>query len=311
MPRFWVGTGSLVGGSVREGPADTIRRAWDLGVRAFDTAPLYGAGRSERALASGLAGAPRDAFVLSTKVGRLVRAVEAPARPGADPPAKTYFDFSDQGTRRSLEESLERLGLERLDVAFIHDPDDHHEQALAETYPALVELRERGLIGAIGVGMNRSEPLARFVREAPFDCLLVAGRYTLLDQTALDDLLPAAEELGVPILAGGIFNSGVLADPRLGSTFDYALATDAVLTRSRDLDAVCAGFGVPLRAAGLRFPLGHPAVTSVVAGPGSPAEVDDLVRLWAAEIPDELWAGLRERGLLRADAPTPPGTAPA
>jgi D-threo-aldose 1-dehydrogenase len=243
---------------------------------------------------------------LSTKVGRLVRPVGAPARAGVDPPAETYFDFSAPGTVRSLEESLERLGLERVDVAFIHDPDDHHEQALAETYPALVEFRERSLVGAIGVGMNRSEPLARFARQAAFDCLLVAGRYTLLDQSALDDLLPVAEGLGVSILAGGAFNSGVLANPRRGATFDYAPAPAGVVARAGELARVCDGFGVPMRAAALRFPLGHPAVTSVVAGPGSAKEVDDLVDLWTTEIPDELWAALRERGFLREDAPAPP-----
>jgi D-threo-aldose 1-dehydrogenase len=215
------------------------------------------------------------------------------------------FDFSRAGAEASLESSRERLGLDGIDIVFIHDPDDHHRQALEETYPALVEARRNGRLRAIGVGMNYAEPLAQFAGEAEFDCMLCAGRYTLLEQPALDNLLPAAAERGVSIVAGGVYNSGILADPKPGAPYNYAPADGALVARAQELAAVCRDFGVPLRAAALQFPLAHPAIACVAVGARSPDEVEDNVRMLQTEIPADLWDALRERGLIRADAPTP------
>jgi aryl-alcohol dehydrogenase-like predicted oxidoreductase len=284
----------------------TIRRAWDAGVRYFDTAPFYGHGNSESFVGAALGDEPRDAFALSTKVGRLL--VPGEPEPGlfaGTPPLTPVLDYSYDGKLRSLRESRERLGLERIDIAFVHDPDDHHDDALQGAHRALAELRERGELGAIGVGMNWSAPLARFASEADFDCFLLAGRYTLLEQGALDELLPEAVARDISIVAGGVYNSGVLIDPRPGASYDYAPADAAVLERAQALQAVCAEFSVPLRAAALQFPLAHPAVASVVVGARTPSEVDDTLAMLTLDIPDELWGALRERGLLRDDAPTP------
>src|SRR4029079_1047860 len=228
---------------------DTVRHAWSLGVRTFDTAPLYGYGASERRFGAALAGQPRDAFVLSTKVGRLVRPtasipagsdIDRQALDGredayyvVDDPVRIVFDYSADGVRRSLEESLERLGLARIDSALIHDPDDHWREAIEGAWPALERLRSEGVIRAVGAGMNQSAMLTRFVRETSRDAVLVAGRYTLLDQEALADLLPACQERGVAVFVGGVMNSGVLADPKPGATFNYAPPPPAVIDRAR------------------------------------------------------------------------------
>ena len=299
----------------------TVRHAWDLGIRSYDTAPLYGYGASERWVGTALRDRPRDEFVLSTKVGRLVRD-EASIAPGADidrqeldgredayyvrtRPVRLVFDYSADGVRQSIEESLGRLGLERVDIALIHDPDDHWPTAIDEAWPALARLRSEGVIGAVGAGMNQSAMLARFARETDMDVFLLAGRYTLLDQGALDELLPLCVERGISVLAGGVMNSGVLADPRPGSRFDYAPASAEILERARRLGEVCARHGVPLRAAAMQFPLAHPAVASLVAGVRTPAHLDDYPAMLAHPIPDALWADLREEGLLRVDAPVP------
>ena len=303
----------------------TANAAWDLGIRLFDMAPLYGYGAAERRMGVALAGRPRDDYVLSTKVGRLVRPADAiPAgadidRQAADgredafyartEPVRLVFDFSADGVRRSIEESLERLRLEWIDIALIHDPDDHWEQAIGEAWPALARMRDEGMIRAVGAGMNQSAMLTRFAREGDFDVFLLAGRYTLLDQEALAELLPVCVERGIGILLGGVMNSGVLADPRPGSRFDYAPATPAILERARRLGEVCARHGVPLRAAAMQFPLAHPAVVSLVAGVRTAAHLDDYPAMLALPIPNELWAELRAEGLLRADAPVP-GWAP-
>ena len=298
-----------------------VHHAWDLGVRYFDTAPLYGYGASERRLGAALRDRPRDTFVLSTKVGRLVR--DDAAIPGdADidhqrldgvddafyvrrQAVRLVFDYSADGVRRSLEESLERLGLDRIDIAFIHDPDEHWPAAISEAWPALERLRSEGLIRAVGAGMNQSAMLTRFARETDMDVLLVANRYTLLDQEALGELLPVCVERGIAVLVGGVMNSGVLADPRPGSRFDYAPAPPGILERARRLGEVCARHGVPLRAAAMQFPLAHPAVVSLVAGVRTPAHLDDYPAMLAHAIPPELWAELRAEGLLAADAPVP------
>ena len=301
----------------------TIDRAWDLGVRLFDVAPLYGYGAAERRLGRALAGRRRDDYVLSTKVGRLVRKADEIAR-GDDvdrqaidgredafyvrsEPVRMVFDFSAEGVRRSIEESLERLGLDQIDIALIHDPDAHWRAAIGEAYPALARLREEGVVRAIGAGMNQSAMLARFAREGEFDVFLLAGRYTLLDQEALADLLPTCRERGVAILAGGVMNSGVLADPKPGSRFNYVPADPEIVDRARRLADVCARYGVPLRAAAIQFPLAHPAVASVVAGVRRIDHLDEYPAFLRLPIPADLWAELGAEGLIDPAAPVPSG----
>jgi D-threo-aldose 1-dehydrogenase len=279
--------------------AAAVDAAWESGIRTFDTAPHYGFGLSERRLGAALAHRPRAEYVISTKVGRLLTDVGGPPAPDAEGFAvstrgRRVFDFSADGVLRSLAESLGRLGLDRVDIALIHDPDDHGDQALREAYPALERLRAEGCVRAIGVGMNQTEMLTRFVADTDIDVVLVAGRYTLLDQSAADGLLPAALARDVAVIVGGVFNSGLLAAPAPGATYDYEVAPDALIARARDLAALCASFGVPLRAAAARFPLRHPAVASVLIGARSAAEVTDAIRLRATEIPDALWNALAE-----------------
>jgi D-threo-aldose 1-dehydrogenase len=215
------------------------------------------------------------------------------------------YDYSADGVRRSLEESLERLDLDRIDIALIHDPDEHWADAIDGAWPALERLRADGVISAVGAGMNQSAMLARFARETDMDVFLLAGRYTLLDQGALDEFLPLCLERGIAVLVGGVMNSGVLADPRPGSRFDYAPASPEILDRARRLGQVCARHDVPLRAAAMQFPLAHPAVVSLVAGVRTPAHLDDYPAMLSQPIPAALWADLRAEGLLAADAPVP------
>ena len=280
-----------------------VDAAWDGGIRTFDTAPHYGLGLSERRLGDALRHRPRDSYVLSTKVGRLLEPAEiadtggtGPARDtaGFDVPATHVrrFDFSADGVRRSLADSLGRLGLDRVDIALIHDPDNHAEQALREAYPALEKLRAEGAVRAIGVGMNQTEMLTRFVTETDIDVVLMAGRYTLLDRSAADTLLPAAQRRGVSVIAGGVFNSGLLARPEAGATYDYQAAPDSLIDRARRLEQECARFGVPLRAAAARFPLTHPAVASVLIGARNAAEISDAIRLRTLDFPPALWQAL-------------------
>ena len=295
-----------------EQAAATLECSLAAGIRFFDTAPLYGHGLSERRIGSAVRSRPRDEFVLATKVGRLLRS-PAPPEPGqagiwpGAPAVNPVFDFSSDGVLRSLDESLERLGVDRVDVVHVHDPDEHYEEALRGTFPALERLRSEGVVGAIGAGMNQAAMLARFAREGDFDCFLVAGRYTLLDQVALAELLPLCLERQISVIAGGVFNSGILADPREGAMFDYAPASRERLVRARELQAVCARHGVPLAAAALRFPLGHPAVASVLLGVRSRAELERNLELVEHPIPGDLWRELKEEGLLPEQAPTPAG----
>jgi D-threo-aldose 1-dehydrogenase len=285
--------------------AATVDAAWQAGIRFFDTAPLYGAGLSERRGGAALRGHDRADYALSTKVGRrLVRGALDPADIWMeDTGVKPVFDYSAEGVRASHEESLDRLGLDRVDVLHIHDPDDHFETALGGAVPALVELRREGRIGAVSAGMNQSAMLTEFARTGSFDCFLLAGRYTLLDQSALGDLLPECRRRGIAIIAGGVFNSGVLADPVDGATYDYRPASPAILAKARAIAAVCARHDVPLRAAALQFPLGHPAVATVLVGMRSPAEVADAVAMATVEIPGALWRDLVADGLLDPEVP--------
>jgi D-threo-aldose 1-dehydrogenase len=264
---------------------------------------------------------PRDEFVLSTKIGRLVRPadripdgadIDRQARDGdedafyADTAGRRMlFDYSAEGVKRSIDESLERLRLDRIDIAFIHDPDDHWETAIGDAYPALHRLREQGVVGAIGAGMNQSAMLARFAREGDFDVFMLAGRYTILDQDGLDELLPLCTAKGISILVAGVMNSGILTDPRPGSRFDYVPAPEALVDRARRLEAVCARHRVSLKAAAVQFALAHPAVASVVAGVRRVEHIEEYPDLFRAPIPAGLWDALRSEGLVRRDAPTP------
>jgi D-threo-aldose 1-dehydrogenase len=264
-----------------------VARAWQLGIRFFDTSPYYGSGNAERRLGAALSERRREEFVVSTKVGRLLRPGES-AWHGA-PPLEAYFDFSHDAALRSLEASLERLGLDRVDIALIHDPDEHYDEALAGAYRALARLRDEGMVGAVGVGMNQTALLVRFAREADPDCFLVAGRYTLLDRSAGDELLPLCAERGIAVIAGGVFNSGVLAG---GDTYDYESAPATVLERAAALREICARHDVPLAAAAVQFPRRHPAVAGVLVGCRTPAEVEEDVRLSELELAPELWEEL-------------------
>jgi len=285
-----------------------IERAWDAGIRFFDTAPLYGHGLAEMRLGKVLRQKPRDEFTLASKVGRLLRA-DAQPEPGQSwhgtPPVNPVFDFTYDGVMRSFEESLGRLGIDRIDILHIHDPDNHYDAAIAGAYRALDRLRADGVIGAVGAGMNQAEMLARFAREGDFDCFLLAGRYTLLDQIALKELLPECLQRGIAIIAGGVYNSGILADPKPGARYNYQTAPADLLERARRIRDVCARHGVPLKAAAIQFPLGHPAVACVVVGCRNAAQLDESLEMFAFEIPSKLWRDLKAERLLPAEAPTP------
>lgn len=290
-----------------------IDAAWRHGIRFFDTAPLYGHGAAERRLGAVLAGRPRDSFVLATKVGRLLRRPAEPAPEDAyykgTPPERPVFDFSHDGVMRSFEESLKRLGLDRIDILHLHDPDAHEAEAMAGAYRALDRLRAEGLIRAVGAGMNQWPMLARFAEAAAFDVFLLAGRYTLLDQSALPTLLPVCQRRGVRLIAAGVYNSGLLADPRPGAKFNYDDAPPEMIERAQRLAAVCAAHGVPLKAAAMQFPAAHPAVASVLTGARSVAELEENVAMAKVPVPAALWDDLRHRGLIAADAPTRAATA--
>lgn len=288
----------------------------------IDTAPLYGSGVSETRLGAALSSrgrgrnAPaRGSFVLATKVGRLL--VPDPARDQdvwSDdlPPVGPVFDYSYDGTLRSLEESLARLGLDRVDILHIHDPDNHYEEAMKGSYRALVRLREEGVIRAVGVGMNQAKMLARFAVEGDFDCFLCAGRYTLVDHTALKRLLPLCEERNISIIVGGPYNSGILAQGAVdGAKFDYRKAPPHIVEKVRRIEAVCSRHGTPLKAAALQFPLAHPVVAAVIPGARSPEEVDENMQMFEFEIPADFWSEMREEGLIPDDAPTPAVLPPA
>ena len=319
--------GASIGGLYRETDATdaaaTIARAWDLGIRLFDTAPLYGYGTSERRMGDALRGHPRDDFVVSTKVGRLIRKVdEIPEGADLDRQAfdgredafyrgtgavRPVFDYTPDGVRRSIEESLERLGMDRIDIALIHDPDDHWEAAIGGAYPALHRLREQGVVRAIGAGMNQSGMLARFAREGDFDVFMLAGRYTLLDQEGLGELLPLCQEKGIGVFVAGVMNSGLLAEPRMGATFNYVPAPQPLIVSAQRIATICASHGVPLKAAAIQFPLAHPSVTALVAGVRTKAHLDDYPALMRQPIPPALWDELRRERLIPNDAPVPEG----
>ncbi len=287
---------------------DTVRRGHELGIRFFDTAPFYGRGRSERIFGDALADADRDDYTLSSKVGRVLNRNQSGADDILDevPPYDVVFDFSRDGILRSIEESLRRMELARLDIALIHDPDDHWEQAIGEAYPTLAELRAQGVIGAIGAGMNQWEMLARFAREGDFDCFLLAGRYTLLDQSGLDTLLPLCEDRRISIILGGPYNSGILAsDLGPDTTYFYQRTPPDVLEKAKRIRDICSRHKTPLKAAALQFGLAHPAVAATIPGARNAEEVEENFALVGLDIPSSLWAELKSARLIPAHSPVP------
>lgn len=298
----------------------TVEEAWHRGVRYFDTAPVYGAGLAELRLGRALASHDRSEYVLSTKVGYDL----VPLAPGESTwdqfpgglPLGRRFDFSAESTRRSLEQSLERLGTDRVDVVWLHDPDGaptagrpapdggYLREAMAGAYPVLDDLRTQGVIGAVGVGTNHTAPLLRLAECGDFDAFLLAGRYTLLEQGPLDDLLPVCLDRTISLVVGGPFNSGILATGAVsGSRHDYTAATPEVLERVRALEECCSAHGVPLPTAALQFPLRHQAVVSVIPGVSSPAQMRAAATALTTDVPDDLWDDLRSRGLVHPDSP--------
>ncbi|MBX7554342.1 aldo/keto reductase [Streptomyces sp. NPDC004232] len=305
---------SVIGNLYRVTPAAdataAVDAAWEAGLRYFDTAPHYGLGLSERRLGAALRGRPRDEYVISSKVGRLLVPNEEPR--GVDTEGfvvrddvRRQWDFSRDGVLRSIEDTLERTGLDRLDIVYLHDPDDHWPQAALEAMPTLAELRDQGVIGAIGAGMNQSAMLARFLRETAADVVMLAGRYTLLDQSALDDVLPAARELGKSVVAVGVFNSGLLSRdrPAEGMKYDYRDAPPALVVRARAIAEVCEAHGTSLPAAAIAFPYTHPSIVNVTLGMRTPAQVGRNVELHGQRVPEGLWDDLRAQGLIRPDVP--------
>ena len=297
-----------------------LERAWAGGVRYFDTAPLYGFGLSETRLNRFLRGKPRDSYVLSTKVGRLLRAVPEAERDGLGkwhevPSRKEIYDYSHDGVLRSVEDSLERLGVDRIDILFVHDIDVPNQgsranvnakvdQLMAGGYHALERLRREGVIRAFGAGVNEWEVCEQLAQRGDFDLFLLAGRYTLLEQAALDSFLPLCVARGIGIVIGGPYNSGILATgPKPGAFYNYAPAPQPILDRVAAIEAVCTRHGVRMIDAAFQFPLAHPAVVSVIPGGQGLGEMDSNLEAAAARIPPALWADLKAEGVLRTDAP--------
>ncbi|WP_271899152.1 aldo/keto reductase [Candidatus Phyllobacterium onerii] len=298
-----------------EEAAATVEAALDAGVTYFDVAPFYGMGLAERRLGTALRKRRTDT-ILSTKVGRLLKPVRDHKQESmyVDPlDFEVVYDYSYDGVMRSIEDSYQRLGLPSIDIVYIHDVNrkwhgDHVDQRFSEVmnggYLALEKLRSSGVIKAIGVGVNDNEILVRFAEAGDFDCFMLAGRYTLLEQTPLDELFPLCERKGISIISAAPFNSGILATgAKAGAKYFYADAPQDILDRTRSIEAVCDRHHVPLAAAALQFALGHPVVSSVAAGSSSPAEVKANVAMTTTAIPADCWAELKSEGLIRADTP--------
>lgn len=299
IPRMGLGTAPLANLyeaiSERQAVA-TIQACLAAGLNFFDTAPLYGSGLAEQRLAVALKDTPRDAYVMATKIGRLVQ-----------PDGGIRFDFSRDGVLKSLEESLTRLGLDYVDIVHIHEPDGEaaDEPGLREAFPILADLRRQGVIKAIGAGMNRWHTVIDFVRDTDFDCFLLAGRYTLLEQESLP-FLSLCQEKGISLFLAGVLNSGILATgPGPTAKYNYRVAPSVVQEKARRLQAVCARFEVALSTAALQFALAHQATTSLVVGAISPDEVQANTQAFQTQIPAEFWAALKTEDLLDAQAPTP------
>ncbi len=305
LPRLGFGAGSLgyLYTPVSDSEADAVVDAvWEAGIRLYDTAALYGGGLSESRLGRALSRRPRAEYILCTKVGRS-RPFGQPRIPDG---SGDVWDFTYDFALRSVALSLERLRTDRLDVVHIHDPDTAMDEAMRGTYRALTRLRDEGVVAAIGVGSNSEKALAELARRGEFACFLLANRYTLLEQPALRELLPRCLEKGIAIIAGGVFNSGILATgPRQGATYQYQEASPEVQARVRRLSEVCARHGVSLKAAALQFPLRHPAVKTILLGGRSVPHLEENIRLMQQPIPDGLWAELKALGLIGQDVPVP------
>ncbi|MGB3327419.1 MAG: aldo/keto reductase [Thermomicrobiales bacterium] len=274
--------------------------AWDAGIRYLDTAPFYGTGRSEVLLGRALQGIPRDDYILSTKVGRSVLGAPTIREAGTG----WEFDFSADAIKRSIDESLARLGLDRIDLLYIHDANGHVDQVIEETFPVLADLRAQGVIGAIGAGLTTVDPFLRFARELEMDWFLVAGRYSLLVMDGLPALLPLAQEKGIGVVVAQTLAGGLIAgqtNPRLF----YAPLTEETEARVARIAAVCARYDVPTAAAAIQFPLAHPAVRGLLTGPETGDQMRENLGWWTTPIPDALWTDLKAEGLLPAEAPTP------
>jgi D-threo-aldose 1-dehydrogenase len=307
--------GSRIPVTQHEGEA-IVRAGWDAGVRYFDTAPFYGLGAAERRVGDALRDMPRDAWVLSTKVGRLLRPTNRPGSSTdgrlAPMPFEVVYDYSYDAIMRSVEDSYQRLGLAKIDILYVHDigVDQHgevesarHIKALRESgYKALDEMRRTGVVSAIGLGVNEKAVLIEAMGFGDWDAFLLAGRYTLLEQAPLDDLLPMCVQRGTSIVVGGPLNSGILAGR---DTWNYATAPADVVAKVKQIETVCGAHGVPLAAAALQFPLAHPAVCAIIPGPRSAAEFESNLALFTWSIPASLWSDLKAAGLLHADAPVP------
>jgi D-threo-aldose 1-dehydrogenase len=298
--------GNLYRETTDEQAASAVVAAWDAGIRYFDTAPHYGLGLSEQRLGPLLAGYPRSDYIVSSKVGRLL--VDSPELAGRQddqgfvvPAARRrVWDFSRDGILRSFEASLARTGLDSIDIVYLHDPDDHLEQALGEGIETLIELRDQGVVRAVGAGMKQSDALATLIRAADVDLVMLAGRYTLLEQGAADDLLPLAMDRGVGVVIAGVYNTGLLssARPSVGAKYEYEDAPTELIARANAIADVCERHGISLPAAALAFPLLHPAVLSVVVGVRDASQVNSNVERYSTSIPADLWSDLREHHLL-------------
>lgn len=338
VPQLGIGTNPL-GGLHDDIPRDeamaVIETAWELGIRYFDVAPVYGYGKAEQIVGDVLRDKNRDDYILTTKVGRLLLQAGPPDREDTmvlwdgvqlykgTPDVRPYFDFSYDGVMRSIEASQKRTGIERFDALHVHDPDLFPDEALDGAYKALDKLRSEGVIGAIGAGSNQWQVLAYLARRADFDCFLLAGRYTLLDQSALDEFLPLCSEKGIVVINGGVFNSGILAHPDPGSihsvssaadaipswkdnvTYNYVPAEPDMIQKVAQIKTICDRHNTPLRAAAIQFSLHHPSIPTVVVGPRTVEHVRDNLDMFRFDIPTDLWAELKHEGLLPQEAPTP------
>jgi D-threo-aldose 1-dehydrogenase len=298
---------------------EMFQAAWDAGIRYFDTAPFYGHGLSELRTGHSLRWKDRDSYVLSSKVGRLLtpaRRADISFSPWVDAaPFKVHYDYSYDGTLRSFEDSLQRLGLERMDICLIHDVDvftlgkdqpELFKQAMDGAWRALESLRSQKVVKAIGVGVNEWQVCHEALRQRDFDCFLLAGRYTLLEQDALDEFLPLCQTRGAAVVVGGGFNSGILATgAKSGARYNYAPAPEHIMKRVRELEKVCEEFAVPLPAAALQFVVAHPAIPTFISGTSTAAQLKQNLAWFSYPIPKSFWGALKERGLLREDAPTP------
>jgi D-threo-aldose 1-dehydrogenase len=318
VTRLGLGTAPLGGFTApiaTAGGERIIAAAYEEGIRFFDTAPFYGHGRVEEMVGRVLGSHPRGSYALASKVGYLLRRGAAPHTLQWDPSFDRYrklypiYDYSAEGVRRSHAESLARLGLDAIDILHVHDCEEFIDQALREAFPALAALRAEGAIKAVSTGLNDATVLARVAREADVDCVLLANTYSLLDQTALLDALPTCARRGISVIVGGVFNGGVLANPQSGASYSAFPPPPGALERARAVEAVCRAHGVPLVAAAIQFPLGHPTVASVIIGARTVAELENNVRMFRHPIPASLWSDLRAEGLILPEAPVPPGAA--